>query len=87
MSKFSVGEIAVYYSPEPSPESNGLELTILSAPEETERGLEYEVSGFEGDYDHAFEFCLRKKKPPKEEASWKRIEEIIGWNPTEKVEA
>lgn len=85
MIKFKVGEIAIYYSPEPNPEPNGLELTILSEPEASSRGPEYKVSGFEHGHTYAFEFCLRKKKPPEEEINWVEKLNLTNWNPAREI--
>ena len=99
MSKFSVGEIAIGQNFINSPYLNGEELVINSAygkfvcsiyngepcsPPKT-------IEGYMCIKPDGCKTCLeikhlRKKKPPKEEASWKQIEELTNWHP-ERVEA
>jgi len=100
MSKFSVGEIAVGQNFTGSTELNGEDLIVVSGYREYICGrvngvivsrnsvfMGYGVRRPDGEITYVESKKLKKKKPPEEEVGWQQIQEIIGWNPTEKVEA
>lgn len=91
MSKFKVGEVAVFISSKISPELVGFECEIvdIDVPRHPDgKRFDYAVS-FIGAPDHDIaghwvvsEYQLRKKKPPQEKTTWEEIQSITNWNPS-----
>jgi len=85
--KFKTGEIAILINDKNGfhPETIGWEVEIKKAGVVIS-SHDYLVIDSTGKLWLAYESELEKKKPPKEDASWERIQELTKWNPTkEKV--
>ena len=92
MDKFEIGEVAIAISDKHST----TECEIVSGLIRYEGELGHDIRINNNLCDKADSvsgewFCglpyLRKKKPPKEPATWQEIQELTNWNPTEqKVE-
>lgn len=88
---FSIGEIAILV--ESGHRRAGIEVEVLSKPYmhtfmsgcremavDTSDPTNENIGGWVTSVS-----ALRKKKPPTEECSWDRVEEISGWNPTKEI--
>ena len=88
MNKFELNEVVTIvdlsplYSKYNGEEAEVIELIGLTEYSEAGQQFTYRLKTSFGDRSYMCpEICMRKKKPPKEEASWKRIQEITNWNP------